>query len=296
MPISPLKRVSLTLAVAFASVTSAHAQDRIPADPDPTRLANAPNNANPQSDWQVQVGGGLIYGPAFLGSKDHQLQGGPSIEVRYKDRVFLSVIDGAGVDIIKTDHLRAGPIVKFQQKRRESGTSTFVIAGGASDALRGLGDVSATAEVGGYVQYQVGGFSAKVEVRKGTGGHKGIIADLGARYTTGLMGMTVGERPVIVSVGPRASIVDRKYNQAYFGVDAAQSAASSLAQFNAKGGLLSFGAGTAVVVPLSGKLSAAILGGFDRVSGDAGRSPLVRERGSRNQGTIGLGLSYRFGV
>ena len=50
----------------------------------------------------------------------------------------------------------------------------LLVAGGRSDALRGLGDVSATAEAGGYAQYQAGGFSAKAEVRKGLGGHDGL--------------------------------------------------------------------------------------------------------------------------
>lgn len=295
MKISALHRLALLLAAASLSATGAIAQDRIPADPDPTRLANAPDNAEPQDDWQIRIGAGLLYAPAFLGLEDYQLRAGPNIEIRYKDRFFVSFIDGAGFDLIKTGPIRAGPIVKFQQQRNEDGKGMFVI-GDATDVLRGLGDVPATAEAGGYVQYQAGGFSVKAEVRKGLGGHDGLIAELGARYTTGLAGMTIGERPVIFSIGPRVTIVDDTYNQAYFGINTGQSARSGLARFNAGGGLQSYGMGGALVVPLSGNLSAAVLGGFDRLSGDAAKSPLVLERGSRNQGMIGLGLTYRFGM
>jgi outer membrane protein len=297
MPISNLKRAGLLLSATLLSATVANAQSRIPTDPDPTRLANAPVDAEPEDDWQIRLGTGLLYAPAFVGSDHYQLRGGPDIEVRYKDRFFLSLRDGAGFDLIKTDSFRAGPIVKFQQQRNENGNGgIFTLAGGRTNALLGLGDVPSTAEAGGYVQYQSGSFSASAEVRKGIGGHDGLIGDLGARYTTGLMGMKVGERSVILSIGPRATIVDDTYNQAYFGVTAAQSATSGLREFNAKGGLLSYGAGAAVIVPVSGKLSASILGGYDRLSGDAGKSPLVRERGSRNQATVGLGLIYRFGL
>lgn len=297
MPRIKLTPFALLLPAALFLATAAIAQSRIPPDPDPTRLANAPADAEPQYDWQFRLGAGLLYAPAFVGSDHYQLRGGPDVEVRYKDRFFLSIRDGAGFDLIKTDTFRAGPVVKFQQQRNDNGNGgIFTIAGGRTNALRGLGDVSATAEAGGYVQYQSGGFSASAELRKGIGGHDGLIADLAARYITGLMGMTVGERSVMVSVGPRATIVDDTYNQAYFGVTAAQSAASGLRQFNAKGGLLSFGAGAAVIVPVSSRLSASILGGYDRLTGDAGDSPLVRERGSRNQATVGLGLIYRFGL
>jgi outer membrane protein len=295
MHIPTLTRLAFLAAAIALPTTDACGQDRIPADPDPTRLANAPRDAAPDS-WQVRIGVGAVYSPTFLGSDEYQLRAGPSVEIRYKDRFFLSVIDGAGFDMVKTKRLRAGPIIKLQQQRRENGKNMFVIAGGQSDALRGLGDVPATAEAGGYIQYQSAGFSAKVEVRKGIGGHDGLIAEIGARYTTGLMGIAVGDRSVILSLGPRVTIVDDTYNKAYFGIDAGQSARSGLAPFDAGGGLQSYGVGAAVVIPIAGALSAAVLGGFDRLSGDAAKSPLVRDRGSRNQGTLGLGLTYRFGL
>ena len=288
---------SLTLLATFTVMAGgqASAQDRLPADPDPTPLANALENQAPRSDWQFQIGVGTIYGPAFLGSDDYQLRAGPNVEVRYKDRLFLSVIDGAGFDLIKTATFRAGPVIKYQQQRRENGNSSFQIAGARTDALRGLGDVPDTAEAGGYLQYQAGAFSAKAEVRQGVGGHDGLIADLDARYTIRFTASPLAERPVIFSIGARATIVDDKYNQVYFGVTPEQSTSSGLARYDAGSGLLTYGVGAAFLVPVSGRLNAALLGGYDRLAGDGADSPLVRERGSRNQPTVGFGLIYRFG-
>ncbi len=292
---SAAQNLLLCTAAAVALIsTIAQAQVRVATDPDPTRLENAPEESTP-SDWQIRIGAGAIYAPAFIGSDHYQLQAGPDFEVRYKDRFYLSVIDGAGFDLIKTENLRVGPVVKFQQKRRESGKGTFVIAGGRTDELRGLGSVAATAEAGGYVQYQSGGLSARAEVRKGIGGHDGIIADLSARFAAPIPVPSISARPVIVSVGPRATIVDNKYNDSYFSIDAGQSTRSGLRTFDAKGGLLSYGLGSAIIVPLSNHFSGSILAGYDRVASDAANSPLVRDRGSRNQATLGLGLSYRFG-
>lgn len=294
MNLSP--RFTLLIAATFLSVTTAYAQSRIPADPDPTRLANAPDAAEPEDDWQVRIGVGTLYSPAFLGSDDYQLQAGPNVEIRFRDRLFVSIVDGIGFDVIKTDNFRAGPVISYGQGRNDKGSGPFRIAGKPSEALIGLGDIKGSAEAGGYIEYQSGGFSAKIEVRKALGGHDGIISDIGARYTIGLMGLTVGDQSVVFSAGPRATIVDDKYNHAFFGIDAGQSLRSGLAEFDAKGGLLTYGVGAAVIVPISSNFSASLIGGFDRLAGDAAKSPLVRERGSRNQATVGLGLTYRFGM
>ncbi len=294
MKISVLCRSAVLCAAATLGATASSAQERPPLDPDAIRAVGTPDE--PRDDWQIQLGVGGFYSPNFVGSKDYQLQAGPNIAVRYKDRFFVSVLDGVGFDLIKTDSFRAGPVVKFQQQRRENGKSTFMIAGKRSTALLGMGDVDATIEAGGYIRYQSGPFSANAEVRKGLGGHDGVIAEFGLRYTTTFAGLSVGDRPIILSVGPGATVVDSKYEATYFSIDAGQSSRTGLARFDAKGGLQSYGVNAVVVVPISSKLSAALIGGFDRLSGDAAKSPLVRERGSRNQKTLGLGLTYRFGL
>ncbi|WP_420140002.1 MipA/OmpV family protein [Sphingomonas sp.] len=288
------RRRALLFALSL-SATEADAQGPIPSDPDPARLANAPAGDRPKGDWQLRLGGGALYAPAFLGSSHYQLRAGPNIEIRYQDRYFVSLIDGVGADLIKSSHFRAGPILRYEQKRRESGKTVLLIAGGRTEALRGLGDVPGTAEAGGYAQYQSGRVSAKVEVRKGLGGHDGLIAQLGARYAAPISAIAVGGRPLIVSFGPRATFVDDRYNRSYFGVDARQSVQSGLPRYRATGGLLSYGTGGTILLPFAPSLSAALLAGYDRLSGDAGRSPLVRQRGSRNQGSLGLGLTYSFG-
>jgi MipA family protein len=291
-----LNSLIFMLVLAALPLALAHAQDGISADRKPTMLTDTQENAEREYDWQIAVGGAVVYGPAFLGSKDYQLSALPNVEVRYKDRFFISVIDGIGADLIKKDNFRAGPVVKYNAERNENGKNVFAIAGARTLALRGLGTVAATAEVGGFAQYDAGKFSVKAEVRKGIGGHDGLIAEFGARYTTGLMDVKAGNQNVVMSIGPRATVVNDAYNQAYYGVDAGQSGRSGLARFDSKGGLLSYGLGATLIVPLTRNFNAVTLGSFDRLSGDAAKSPLVRQRGSRNQATIGLGLSYEFGM
>jgi outer membrane protein len=97
------------------------------------------------------------------------------------------------------------------------------------------------------------------------------------------------------SAGPRARFVGDAYNEAYFGVNAAQAAASGLPVYDVSGGLYSYGAGASVIAPLSSDRSWALVfvAGYDRLTGDAGDSPLVQQRGDDDQASIGLFIARR---
>lgn len=205
--------------------------------------------------------------------------------------------DGLGYDVIRSGGFRAGPLIGFRPARRENGNNPFKIAGDSTDALQGLGRVKSTAEAGCFVGYQSGNFAAKLDVRQALSGDLGLIATLGVHYTAAIpMPSATHTRPAIVAIGPRLTVVDDKYNQTYFGVTAIQSARSGLRQYKADGGLQSIGIGASAKIPLSDRISGMILVGYDRLTGDAARAPLVEDRGSRNQATVGLGLTYKFGL
>jgi MipA family protein len=59
---------------------------------------------------------------------------------------------------------------------------------------------------------------------------------------------------------------------------------------------LSAGIGLSAHVPLTERISGAILMGYDRLTGDAARAPLVKDRGTKNQATVGFGRTYKFGL
>jgi outer membrane protein len=279
---------------AFAAPLAAHAQIVTPA-PDPNQLAERTSDER-RNDREVEIGLFSAYTPVFLGSKDYQLVAGPNIQVRY-GRAFFSMQDGLGYDVIRSGGWRVGPAIGFRQGRRENGNSIFKIAGDRSNALLGLGNVEATAEAGGYVGYQSGKFAAKIDVRQALSGGQGLIATLGLHYLAAIpLSSASDAQPIRIALGPRLMVVDDKYNQTYFGVTAIQSARSGLRQYNANGGLLSAGVGLSAHVPLTERISGAVLMGYDRLTGDAARAPLVADRGSRSQATVGLGLTYKFGL
>jgi len=242
--------------------------------------------------WNFTLGTGAMYKPAFVGSKDYQAMAFPDIKVEYGDVFFASLFEGVGYNVISTDAWRAGAIAKFDLGRTEDDDNPFRIAGDKTNALRGLGDVDATAELGGFVEYSTGPFSAMVELRQGVGGHEGLVGETGVNLKVFIE--QSGGKPIMYSFGPRATFADANYNNAFFGINQTQSANSGLARYDANAGLVSYGMGGFAMMPISDSVSLGVFGGYDRLSGVVADSPLIKKRGDENQFTGGVRISYEF--
>ncbi|NNL88592.1 MAG: MipA/OmpV family protein [Marinicaulis sp.] len=249
-------------------------------------------NAEPKG-WRLGVGAGSRFAPSYVGDDAYRMSLLPSIQVKYGDRFFASIENGVGYNIVNSDGFRTGPIARIRFGRDENGSQPFAIAGDATTDLIGLGDVGATAELGGFFEYKINSLKVGLEARKGANGHKGAVIDASLRY--GGRSFVFGP-PLIYSFGPRVTVVDNNYHSTYFDVDASQSIASGLPIFDANGGIHSYGFGATFILPITrdDKLSAVIAAGYDRLAGDAAISPLVQQRGSRDQISTGLFFSYWF--
>ena len=253
-------------------------------------LAQAPE---PPEGWQVTVGAGSLYAPTYEGDDDYAVSVLPNLQFKYGDTFFASVQDGVGYNLIRSEKLTAGPIGRVVFSRDEDGDQAFAVSGGGTNDLLGLGDVETSIELGGFLRYRSGPWSAGAELRQAVSGHEGLVLDLNA----GAGGVVKGFGPPIIwTAGPRATIVDENYTSAYFGVTPAQSAASGLPVYAAGGGASSFGVGALGIIPLDRdfKWSVVAFAGYDRLTGDAGDSPLVTLRGDADQFSAGVFLSYTF--
>jgi outer membrane protein len=70
--------------------------------------------------------------------------------------------------------------------------------------------------------------------------------------------------------------------------------ATGLAMFDAKGGAHSAGVGAQVKYRINAQWEVHSYVEYERLLGDAAKSPLVTVRGSANQTTVGIGASYSF--
>lgn len=225
--------------------------------------------------------------PVFEGADDYGFSIFPDLRFQYRDTFFASVPEGIRYRVINRPQLKVGPIARLRFGREEdNGGSPFLITG-STDGLDGLGDVDAAAELGGFVRYEVGAWRSRFELRRGFGGHEGIVGDISLDYT----GASRGWR---YAFGPRMRFGSSDFVEEYFSVDTVQASRSGLPQFDADGGVNSVGFGMSAIIPQGRRMTLVLFSSYDRLLGDLADSPLVDIRGNANQVTVGASLSWRF--
>lgn len=233
--------------------------------------------------WTISLGPGVAYVPTFPGSDEMELRFWPLVDVRRTgtEAQFETPDDSFGFGIIGNRSLRVGPSFNIQNGRDEE------------DAIAGIGNVGTTIEAGVFAEaFLADHFRLRADVRKGFGGHRGLVADIGADAIAG----KPSDR-FHASIGPRLRFADGRYVRAFYGIDTAQSAATGLPVYDSGGGLHSAGALTFTSYQLSPSLGVQAYARYDRLLGDAKDSPLVKSSaGSRNQYEAGIGLAYSFRI
>ena len=169
------------------------------------------------------------------------------------------------------------------------GNSPFRIGGDRTLDLVGLGEIDTTMGLGAYAEYEFGKLSLTGEVVNAISSHNGLQGEVGLRYNNRIIW---NGPPLIYSFGPNIKLADNKYHDAFFGITPSQASLSGLDTFDADGGILSVGFSAAGILPLTEKAALTMLGGYQNLTADAADSPLVRDRGSRDQLFFGLILSY----
>jgi len=238
---------------------------------------------SPSGTWTVTAGVGGEYAPDFEGAKRSMLSPVPIFAIHRAGAAdqFRGPRDDPSIALLDFGDLRAGPVAKLVPARKANNFTE----------LNGLGDVNTAYEVGGFVEYfPVDWLRTRVEVRQGFGGQNGVTADFSADIIVPLI-----ER-LTLSAGPRFTWESTGATAPYFGITAVQALASGLPAFTAKGGAHSVGAGTQVSYRVTPQWEVHSYVEYQRLLGDAAASPLVRLRGSRDQTTVGVGVSYSFDV
>jgi MipA family protein len=267
---------ALSATVAVFDRASAQTAFTLPAPPFELPLL-PPVSGN----WTVMIGAEGRYRPDFEGANRSLFSATPIFSIRRAGSVdqFRSPRDNASIALIDFGDLRAGPAGKFVSSRKASSYSE----------LNGLGDVKTAFELGGFIEYfPVDWFRVRNETREGFGGHHGVVSDFSADFIVPVT------RAITVSAGPRFTWESTKAVSPYFSIDAVQAMATGLPVFDAKGGAHSAGAGVQVKYRINPQWEVHSYVEYDRLLGDAAKSPLVTTRGLVNQTTVGIGASYSF--
>jgi len=233
-----------------------------------------------RSDWSFEFGGGALAAPSYAGAASTKILPLPWVDLRYRDRFFLSPISGLGVNLVALPGARLGVALLPDLGRTAS----------SSDRLRGWGDIGAGADLKLFGQlHLVGPVALLAAVRRQLGGGNGTVVDAGLTGTLPLL------RRLIVSATGTVSWANARYTQSYFGVDADQSAAaflngSAVPTFAAGAGLRDASLALNAIFRVDRHWSVQSVVRTEVLLGDAGRSPLTERR---FQLTFGGFIAYR---
>lgn len=230
-------------------------------------------------NWSLTVGGDFYRQPRFTGSSKYILSAQPLIsfgQTGVAER-FSSRNDNISFALLDMQDFRVGV------------TGEFLMSRGGSQA-DGLKDVPWGGEVGGFMEfYPTDWFRMRAELRHGIRAHKGIVGELAG---DAFYDVTPAIR---ISGGPRVSFASKKYFDTYYGINAEESAASGLSVYDPDGsGISSVGLGGAITWKTTDKITTSLYTEYSNLQGKAADSSLVKERGSRNQLTVGVSATYRF--
>lgn len=228
-------------------------------------------------DWRVTLGAGVDFDPLYEGSKRYHFLPSVVLDVRYRDILFISDGEGAGVNLVRGENYRGGVAIAYDLGRDHH----------IQTRLSGLGNVEAAPEAKAFFDYFFKAVVLNLDLRQGLGGNDGLVGDVG--FYVPLQVPLVED--FYVFTGPSVTLADDRYMQAFFGVSPAQASHSQFHVFTARGGLYRAGWGVTAVHRMTDHWWIEVEGAWQYLLGDAARSPIVEDRDELN---AGFNVLYRF--
>ena len=246
-----------------------------------------------EGDWEGSIGVGVFWEPEYLGSSESSTSGFPMFELTWRDRLFIGP-GGIGGYVFNTEDFSLSASIGYDGGRDEA-DSVF---------LRGLGNIDGGVTYNLGFEYEFGPVTPYLEVTKYSKGSEGLSATIGVegmvplRVLTGRASFASLEKdgsPLemgpMLTAGISADWGDDDFNGAYYGVTAAQSAASGLGQYTATSGFHAINFDIGIQVPVTERFSVGGAVTHSVLTGDAKDSTIVRDTSGTSVGLFGV---YRF--
>ncbi len=261
----PKGRSLLAAAAIVAATGSGHAQDAL----------DGQNTAQPVRQYVFDLGIGAMVKPRYEAADSYLVYPFPIVSVA---NFYLPGL-GQVADGRKKRGVFVYPSFSFIGERKASDSAD----------LTGTNTVDWALELGLGGGFRTEHYRVFAELRQGINGHTSQVGQIGADaiiYPTDKLEF---------SFGPRADFAAGGYMDTYFGVSAAEAAASGgrLTAYDPGAGFKSVGISARASYDLNEDVRLHLQGGYDRLVGDAADSPIA-SAGSKDQFSIGLGASYRF--
>ncbi|HHE4932830.1 TPA: MipA/OmpV family protein [Enterobacter hormaechei] len=237
-------------------------------------LATPALAAGQRQDNVLTLGGGVDVAPRYSGSDKSRVTAAQVVDYAMANGFFISTTRGLGYGN-RVGNLDYSAALSYRAGRKDRDVSSYSIASG-SDYLRGMGDIKGSAVVVPGLGYRITDWlnvqlQAEVPVSERDNGeavHFGIASPL---YTSPENSVT------LALTGNWGS---SKYMQTYYGVSAAQSAASGFARHDAGSGIYAYSLNLDWTHKLTSRWSLLAAAGVTQLTGEAGDSPIVQRKTS----------------
>jgi outer membrane protein len=282
--------IAALLGQAGAGLAQAPSSPSPPAPADPSVPLPPPAGAAPgllaaggaldsrTPDIVVTLRAGVQVSPAYFGSDDYQV--GPDFSARFD---FIRFPNGFEYGSSRTVGFRSGwglqGSFRYLGKRDSED----------DDQIEGLDNVPWAAEVGLGVGYEQRNWRVFTDARYGFVGHNAWVGEIGAD------GIAYPLEGLTLTLGPRLEFGSDRFADTYFGISAAESEASGLAEYDASGGLLGAGVEFGARYLFNERWGVEGAAGWQRLVNDAADSP-VTATGSEDQYSFRLGITRRISL
>jgi outer membrane protein len=224
--------------------------------------AQAERRREAPREWDITLGAGAGLRPTFEGSDRSIVRPLPVIALRWRDTISLGEGGLSATAHLKNFRFGGGLTIEAGRKDHSSGG----IFESGDDRLRGLGTIKASPGFRVFASSRVSLFNFEVSAVKSL--------NHGATATLGLSMPLPLSKKLLLMPHIRATWADDKYMQTYFGVTAAQSAASSFPRFHAASGFKDMRGGVNLIYSFNRHWFAGADVGVTRMLGSAAASPI----------------------
>ena len=235
-------------------------------------LASSLQAAEPvaSQDGSATLGAGLAIAPEYAGAAKSRVFAVPLADYHSAGGFFASITRGIGIQG-KEGSLDLSAALAYASDRKDKRDALSM----GSDALKGMGSISgaAVAKLGAVLD--LGGMQLKASAELALS-----HVARGNAYQFGAGMPLFASAADQLAVGISADYSDGSNAQTFFGVTAAQSAASGYKAFTAKAGFEKFGAALNCHHTIDANWSASSMLGLASLAGDAANSPLTKRKNS----------------
>ncbi len=248
-----------------------------------------------QSPWEVSAGIGVSTSTEYEGASKRVNGLAPSFNIGYRTDgfgTFAAGERGLSWTVVEKDDYSFGVAIAPGLGRVDNKDGTAIRPG--SKRLKGMGQIKTAADFSMY-GHVMAGLPIELEVTRNMGngklknnafeGHGGTTISFGTTLPYEVM------PSLTLSFSPKLIWADQKYTQAFFGVTAAQSAASGFKAYKADGGIKSIDMDFGAKYKIDKNWSANGGVNYSVLRGNAAKSPIVQKKSSAS---LYAGVSYQF--